>query len=104
MNMLRSLFGLGPSVDISELIGKGAFIVDVRSKGEYAGGHAKGSVNIPLDVLLKNLNKIPKDRPVITCCASGMRSGAAADQLRSHGYDVHNGGPWTQVQAALNKK
>ena len=103
MNMLRSLFGLGPTVDIAELLEQGATIVDVRSKGEYAGGHANGSINIPLDTVLKSLNKIPKDKPVITCCASGMRSGAAADQLKSHGYEAYNGGPWTQVQAALVK-
>jgi rhodanese-related sulfurtransferase len=103
MNMLRSLFGLGPTVDLTELIEQGATIVDVRSKGEYAGGHAKGSINIPLDTVLKSLNKIPKGKPVITCCASGMRSGAAADQLKNHGYEAHNGGPWTKVQAALVK-
>lgn len=100
--MLRKLFGLGPKADIAGLIGQGAIIVDVRTKGEFAGGHMKGSVNIPLDQLLQNLNRIPKNKPVITCCASGMRSSAAANTLRDHGFNAHNGGPWIKVQMAIS--
>jgi len=102
--MLRKLLGLGPKVDIAHLLASGATIVDVRTKAEYAGGHAKGSLNIPLDQLLQNLNRIPKDKPVITCCASGMRSASAANMLRDHKLEAHNGGPWTKVQAAMNKR
>jgi phage shock protein E len=42
MGLLQKLFGLGPKVDLGELIAQGATIVDVRSKAEYAGGHVKG--------------------------------------------------------------
>ena len=97
--MLRTLFGLGPRVDLGRLIANGAAIVDVRTAGEYAGGHPTGSVNIPLDKLEQQLHRIPKDRPVITCCASGMRSRSAAEVLRDHGYTAYNGGAWTKVQA-----
>ncbi|MEO8068943.1 MAG: rhodanese-like domain-containing protein [Flavobacteriales bacterium] len=102
--MLRSLFGIGPKVDIPQLLAQGATIVDVRTREEYAGGHVKGSKNIPLDELLTNLHSIAKGKPVITCCASGMRSNSAAGVLRDHGFDAHNGGPWTRVQAALSAR
>ena len=94
INKLKTLLGFGPSVNYAELMKKGAIIVDVRSKSEYAGGHVKGSINIPLDSLSNNLNKLKdKSKPVITCCASGMRSASAKGILKSNGYtEVHNGG------------
>jgi phage shock protein E len=96
MGLLQKLFGLGPKVDLGELIAQGATIVDVRSKAEYAGGHVKGSVNIPLDQLSYNLKKFKsKEQSIITCCASGMRSSSAKGILKSQGYtNVHNGGSW----------
>lgn len=95
---LKKLFGFGPKVDLGELIRKGAIIVDVRSKGEYSSGHVKGSINIPLDQLGSNLAKLKKDKAIITCCASGMRSGVAKSQLKAKGYEnVYNGGSWMNV-------
>ncbi|MEO8589385.1 MAG: rhodanese-like domain-containing protein [Flavobacteriales bacterium] len=102
--MLRTLLGLGPKVDVAQLLAEGAIVVDVRTKGEYAGGHVKGSVNIPLDRLEQELHRLKREKTVITCCASGMRSGSAATILRNHGFQAHNGGPWTKVQAAINNK
>jgi phage shock protein E len=103
IDTLKKLFGMGPSVDLAQKVKDGAIIVDVRTKGEFAGGHIKGSVNIPLDGLAANLNKLKdKNRPVITCCASGMRSASAASLLRSRGYtDVHNGGGWASLSNRL---
>ncbi len=97
---LKNIFGLGPKVDIGELVTKGAMIVDVRSKGEYASGHVKGSVNIPLDQLHNNLKKFrSKEDAIITCCASGMRSGSAKSYLKGLGYtNVHNGGSWHNLK------
>lgn len=102
--MLRTLLGLGPKVNIAQLIADGANIVDVRTKAEYAGGHVKGSINLPLDKLEQELHRLKRGTPIITCCASGMRSSSAASILRDHGFDAHNGGPWTKVQAALNAR
>ena len=61
-NSIKSLFGMGPSVDFKDLSAKGATIIDVRSKAEYASGHIKGSINIPLDTLQNNLSKIKKNK------------------------------------------
>lgn len=99
LNSIKQLFGLGPKTDYAELIKQGAVIVDVRSKGEYASGHIKGSVNIPLNTLENNLSKLKKDKPVITCCASGMRSASAKSILKAKGFnEVHNAGSWYNLQ------
>ena len=103
--MLKSLFGLGPKVDFVELVKQGAMILDVRSKGEYAGGHIKGSINISVDQLGNNLNKLKeKNTPIITCCASGMRSASAKALLKSKGYtEVYTGGGWMTLRNKLTK-
>ena len=99
LQAIKNLLGIGPKVDFKELLQNGATIIDVRSKGEYQGGHIKGSVNIPLDILSSNVSKIKKDKPVITCCASGMRSASAKAMLKSRGFaEVYNGGGWMSLQ------
>jgi len=103
LEALKSLLGMGPATDYAELMKKGAQIIDVRTPAEFNGGHIKGSVNIPLDNLQKQLSKIKKNQPVITCCASGMRSGAARQILQANGYaEVYNGGGWASLQNKLN--
>jgi rhodanese-related sulfurtransferase len=99
LNTIKRLLGIGPKIDYSELLKQGAVILDVRSKGEYQGGHIKGSVNIPVDVLRNNLSKLNKEKPIITCCASGMRSASAKSILKSNGFtEVYNGGGWMNLQ------
>ncbi len=100
INTLKKIFGFGPQVNYAELVKKGAIILDVRSKSEYAGGHIKGSINISVDQLSKNLTKLKdKNSPVITCCASGMRSASAKSILKANGYtQVYNGGSWMSLQ------
>ena len=99
---IKKLFGMGPKTDYSQLVKEGALILDVRTKGEYASGHIKSAMNIPLDQLGSGLSKLKdKNRSIICCCASGMRSGSAASMLKSRGYtNVYNGGGWN----GLNNK
>lgn len=52
LSFIKNMFGLGPSIDFAALVSKGAQIIDVRTPGEYQGGHIKGSKNIPLQVLV----------------------------------------------------
>ncbi len=102
IKLIKNLLGLGPAVDFKELLKSGAVIVDVRSKSEYQGGHIRGSINIPLQSLESNISKLKKDKPVITCCASGMRSASAKGILKSSGFsDVHNGGGWMSLQGKI---
>ena len=97
---IKNLLGFGPKADYAELVKQGAIILDVRSKSEYAGGHIKGSINISVDTLNNNLSKLKdKNKTIITCCASGMRSASAKNVLKSNGYtQVHNGGGWSSLQ------
>ncbi len=74
-------------------------IVDVRSAGEFAGGHVVGSLNIPLNEVPNRIEDFKKmNGEIILCCASGNRSGQAMMFLRQNGFDnVHNGGGWMDV-------
>ncbi|ROH97840.1 rhodanese-like domain-containing protein [Chryseobacterium daecheongense] len=94
LDAIKNLFGMDKT-DYADLVKQGAVIVDVRSESEYTGGHIKNSLNIPVDQLEKNLSKLSKDKTIITCCASGMRSASAKSILQNNGYkNVHNGGEW----------
>ena len=64
IDTLKSLFSSKPSADFAALVKAGAIILDVRSKGEYSGGHIKGSINIPVDQLAENLGKL-KDKNML---------------------------------------
>jgi phage shock protein E len=101
-SFLKNLFTSQPKADFGELIKKGATIIDVRSKGEFQGGHLKGSINIPLKNLNDNLSKIKKDKPIIACCASGARSASAKSILKANGFEAYNGGAWTNLRKYKN--
>jgi len=99
MSFFRKLFGLGPKADFADLIhNKKAYIVDVRTPGEFKNGHVKGSVNIPLQSFASADKKLKGKEPIILCCASGARSGQATSMLKSKGFaEVYNGGSWHSV-------
>lgn len=81
--------------------------VDVRSKGEYAGGHAEKAVNVPLDTLEQNLEKFDKTKPVYVICQSGMRSQKGATIFSTKGFsEVYNvaGGTSAWLSAGLPTK
>ena len=99
LQFIKNLLGFGPSVDIQELISNGATVVDVRTPAEYKDGHLKGSINLPLQTLGTQMNKLKKDQVIITCCRSGSRSGMARRQLQAAGFtQVYNGGPWNSIK------
>ncbi len=77
------------------LLRAGGVVVDVRTPAEFAAGSSPGSLNIPLDELPARLLELDREKPVILCCASGARSGAAADILKAAGFrSVITAGPW----------
>jgi phage shock protein E len=101
LGFLKKLFG-GTSANYKELVSNGAIIVDVRSASEYKAGHIPGSKNFPLDTIRTKLGELKKsNKPVITVCRSGARSGMAKGILQSSGIEVYNGGPWTSLKSKL---
>jgi len=100
LTFLKSVFGGAKGEDFTALRSAGAVIIDVRSPGEFAGGHASGAINIPLDTIESKVSTIKKyKKPVILCCASGMRSGRARAILASNGIaDLHDAGSWKYLQ------
>lgn len=103
IGFIKKLLGMTPSTDYKTLIQQGAVILDVRTIDEYKGGHIKGSVNIPVQNLGgHDLKGIDKNKPVITCCASGMRSASAKSILQARGYsEVYNGGGWLSLRSKI---
>lgn len=100
MSFLEKIFG--KKVDLQEVISSGAVILDVRTKGEFQSGHLRNSINIPVDNLQGNLKKLNKNKPIITCCASGARSASARSILLSNGFEqVYNGGSWSSLKKYL---
>ena len=73
-----------------------AMVIDVRETWEYQGGHAPGSVNIPLGEIPGALSRLRNEnKTLIFVCASGNRSGQAASWVQAQGVPaVLNGGPW----------
>lgn len=96
---ILNLLGLSDKANkIKEYIENGAIIIDVRTKSEYDSGHIKNSKNIPLDKIHSKIEEIKKlNKPIITCCRSGMRSGQANSILKSEGIDSINGGSWLNL-------
>lgn len=73
-------------------------IVDVRTPGEFMGGHVAGSINIPLNEIQRRVDEIKAlPQPIILCCASGNRSSQATGFLKSCGIDCMNGGSWLDL-------
>ncbi len=103
LSFLKKLFGY-QELDYTELMSRGAIILDVRSPHEFSQGHVNQAINLPLHEIRKNIQEIKKQKkPIITCCRSGARSGSAASMLRSAGVEVYNGGSWNRVDQALKK-
>jgi len=96
---------MGSKTNYTQLVKDGAIVLDVRTKGEFESGHIRGAINIPVDQLGNNLKKLgDKSKPIITCCASGMRSASAKAFLKSKGYsEIYNGGGWASLQNKLEK-
>ena len=100
---LLSMLGLGgKSESIKAFLEKGAVIIDVRTPGEFQGGHIKGSKNIPLNTVASKINEIKNlNKPIIACCASGMRSAQATSILKSNGIEAMNGCGWSSLENKL---
>jgi len=82
------------------------FILDVRTAGEFSGGHLAGAQLVPVQVLQLRLAELVeyRDKPLFVYCASGNRSTVAAKMLIDHGFKNVtnlNGGIHGWVKAGL---
>ncbi|MBO0952169.1 rhodanese-like domain-containing protein [Fibrella forsythiae] len=100
LTLLKTVFGSTGTNKLKQVVAQGAVIVDVRSPNEFDAGHAKGALNIPLDELkakavqLKNYQK-----PIVLCCASGMRSSQARLILLDEGItNMFDAGSWRNLK------
>ncbi len=70
---------------------KDAQFIDVRTIEEYAGGHAVGAKNLPLDKLKADLAELDKNKPVYVICETGRRSQKGSEILQKAGFkDIYN--------------
>lgn len=103
LKKLLSLLGGGSSTDFKQLYTDGAVLVDVRTNAEYQSGHIRSAKNMPLQSLNSKLSELKKlNKPIIVCCASGMRSAQATKYLNSNGITAYNGGGWQSLERKLS--
>jgi rhodanese-related sulfurtransferase len=77
--------------EAKEKIDNGAQVIDVRTPGEYAGGHVPGSINIPHMSILAQKDKLAKDRELVFICQVGQRSALACEFAAAAGFkDLYN--------------
>ena len=101
MGFLDFIFG-SKKRQVEEFLANGAVILDVRSEREWDAGHIKNAVHIPLDQLNNRVEEVKKlNKPVVTCCASGVRSAKAAKFLNLNNIEATNGGGWVSLSNKL---
>jgi phage shock protein E len=101
MGWLSDIFGGGGG--IRQALREGAVVIDLRTAYEYDQGHVPRSLNIPVDRIKANIDRIRDLRkPVILVCTSGNHCWEAAEILRNAGITrVLNGGDWQSVLRKL---
>ena len=94
--------GSAESATLNSEITKDAFLVDVRTPGEFASGSVKGAVNIPLSSIEHQLGRFKGKKNIVVFCRSGNRSGQAKRILERNGIEkVINGGTRQHVELVL---
>lgn len=89
---------------LSELIKKGAVILDVRTEKEYETGHIEGSVNISLGTIRERYAELDPEKTYITVCSHGLRSVKAENILKERGFKhIYNGSAWSDLQKTIHQ-
>jgi NADPH-dependent 2,4-dienoyl-CoA reductase/sulfur reductase-like enzyme/rhodanese-related sulfurtransferase len=88
------LRGDHPQIDVAALLAappdQRPFLLDVRTAGEFAGGHIPGAVNVPLDELRQRLHELPRDGEIAAYCQVGQRGYLATRILLQAGLRAMN--------------
>ncbi|APY08875.1 sulfurtransferase [Winogradskyella sp. J14-2] len=101
MGFLDFIFGTKKR-QVAKFLENDAIILDVRNKSEWDAGHIENALHIPLNELNNRVGEVKKlNKPVITCCASGVRSAKAAKFLNMNNIEATNGGGWVSLKKKL---
>ena len=103
MGLFTRTASTNPAELAERLTTRDVYVLDVRQPAEWRHGHIQGSQNLPLMQLKRGLAKLPHDKTIVTVCASGHRSAAAARTLLRNGFEVENlkGGMHAWTHAGL---
>ena len=95
----------GPSLEnTGEIDFDKAVIIDVRSPGEFSGGHVEGAINLPIDSITEAdvLKLTQKDQPIVLYCRSGARASRVKSQMGQWGFsNVYNLKTQAGVESAM---
>jgi len=92
------------AAEAKDKVDGGAQIIDVRTPGEYAGGHVPGATNIPHMSVLARQSELAKNKELVFICQVGQRSALACEFAAAAGFkDLFNveGGTDAWVKAGL---
>ncbi|WP_102271772.1 CoA-disulfide reductase [Cytobacillus massiliigabonensis] len=90
--------------EIDEMIAKGGLLIDVREAKERENGFIAGSINISLNELRENLDKLPMDQTIFVSCQVGLRGYLASRILKNNGYHVKNvDGGWKTYSSVFGR-
>jgi len=104
MDLLSLLFGKKDNSAVIKALDEGAFLVDVRTPGEFASGSAEGAVNIPLRMIKDQLSEFKNKENIIVFCKSGSRSAIAKGTLERNGLaKIFNGGSLKKMIKLIEK-
>ncbi|RRD93879.1 pyridine nucleotide-disulfide oxidoreductase [Clostridiales bacterium COT073_COT-073] len=87
LNHLNGVYDQVPVTKVRELVEKGEYILDVRSKGAFDQSHIKGAVNIPIEEIRERHHEIPKDRTVYVHCRTSWNSYYVIQALKGFGFN-----------------
>jgi len=92
-------------VDVSKMLSDDVQFVDVRRVAEYRSGHAVTAINLPLDKLPNEIERLDPEKPTYVICQSGYRSSLGTSMLENAGFrSLHNvvGGTAAWIAAGLD--
>lgn len=61
-------------------------VIDVRTPGEFAGGHVPGAINIPHMSVVARKGELAEDKQLVFICQMGQRSALACEFAAAVGF------------------
>ncbi|QVK17050.1 CoA-disulfide reductase [Mycoplasmatota bacterium] len=92
-NVYSHVYDMVTYDEIDEIVKNGGYLLDVRTEVEFNLGHIEGAVNIPVDDLRNQLDKITvsKETPIYVNCQVGLRAYIGVRILQENGFkNVYN--------------